>query len=153
MRKKISVARDIMSRRLQVLAPHSEIKDAVHALLRKGHSGAPVVDEEGRLLGVFSDYDCVRGLDAAVHSEWPSGSVQTYMTKDVETIPPDMELRDVASRLIEGRHRRLLVVEDGKLIGLIARRDLLSALENALKEPPHPMSTYEAIEAARGSRG
>jgi CBS domain-containing protein len=150
MRKNARVARDIMSRRLQVLAPHAEIKDAVHALLRKGHSGAPVVDEEGRLLGVFSDYDCVRGLDAAVHSQWPSGSVQSYMTTEVETIPPDMELRDVAKRLIEGRHRRLLVIEDDRLVGLISRRDLLSALENALQEPPHPMSTYEAMEAARG---
>jgi CBS domain-containing protein len=132
------------------LKPHAEVKDAVHALLRKRHSGAPVVDEEGRVLGVFSDYDCVRGLSAAAFSEWPSGSVQTYMSTEVETIPPDMELRDVAQRFIEGRHRRLLVVENDKLVGMITRRDLVNALEYALKEPPHPMSTYEAMQAARG---
>ena len=150
MSRKIDVARDVMSRRLQVLKPHAEVKDAVHALLRKRHSGAPVVDEEGRVLGVFSDYDCVRGLSAAAFSEWPSGSVQTYMSTEVETIPPDMELRDVAQRFIEGRHRRLLVVENDKLVGLITRRDLVNALEYALKEPPHPMSTYEAMQASRG---
>ena len=150
MSKQKSLARDVMSRRLQVLHPHAEVKDAVHALMRKGHSGAPVVDEAGRLLGVFSDYDCVRGLAAAAFSEWPSGSVQTYMTSEVETIEPDMALRDVASRLIEGRHRRLFVTEGDKLVGVISRRDLIHALEDALKEPPHPMTTYEAMEAARG---
>ena len=144
-----NVARDIMSRRLQVLKPDAEVEDAVHALLRKRHSGAPVVDEDGQVLGVFSDYDCVRGLSAAVFSVWPTGSVETYMSTDVETIPPDMELRDVAQHFIHGRHRRLLVVEDGKLIGLITRGDLVNVLEDALKQPPHPMSTYEAIQASR----
>ena len=149
MGKEKKLARDIMARRLQVVKPHCEIKDAVHALLRKGHSGAPVVEEDGTLVGVFGEYDCVRGLSAAVFSEWPSGTVQTYMTTEVETISPDMELEEVAKRFINGKHRRLLVTEGGKLVGLIARRDLLNALEDMLRAPPHPMSTYEAIEAAR----
>lgn len=146
---KKKLARDIMVRRLQVLKPHGEVADAVRSLLRKGHSGAPVVDDDGTLLGVFTEYDCVRGLSSAVFSQWPMGSVQSYMTTEVETISPDMEVGAVAMHFIDGKHRRLLVVEDGKLVGLISRRDLLSALEDMLKEPPHAMSTYEAIQASR----
>jgi len=144
-----SLARDIMVRRLQVLEPHAEVKDAVHALHRRGHSGAPVVDEEGKLLGVFGEYDCLRGLQAAAFGQGPIGTVQSYMTAEVEEIPPDLELAEVVRRFIEGGHRRLLVVEDGKLVGLICRRDLVNALEDMIKTPHRAISTYEAIQSRR----
>jgi CBS domain-containing protein len=143
----IPIASDIMQRRLQTVSEDADLEEAIRSLLKKHHSGAPVVDSAGRLVGVLSEYDCVAVLARAATDKWPAGRVSERMTTEIETVPPTEDVLALSTRFSQGRHRRLLVVEDGKLIGLISRRDLLGALESLvtqLNKGPRE-STYEAI--------
>jgi len=155
-RARIPTAIDIMQRRLHTVRPDDEIEQAVRLLVKKGHSGAPVVDEAGRLRGVLSEHDCIQVLARAVQSGWPAGPVESQMTREVEIVAPDEDVFALAARFADGRHRRLLVVERERLLGVISRGDLLRTLEKLEKAAAHPpkksKSTYELIDERHRSR-
>ena len=144
----ITIASEIMQRRLHTVSADASLEDAIRSLLKKHHSGAPVVDAAGKLVGVLSEYDCVAVLARAATDNWPAGRVSDRMTTEIEKVPPTEDVLALSTRFTQGRHRRLLVVEDGKLVGLISRRDLLGALESLMVGLNHGPreSTYEAIE-------
>lgn len=147
-RPTLPTAADLMQRRLHTVSPDAPIEEAVRLLLAKGYAAAPVVDAEKRLVGLVSEHDCVRVLCEAVAEGWPSGLVRDHMTKELETVRPEDDVLALASRFTQGRHRRLLVVEQGRLVGLIARRDLMRALEGMERQRAHgrSKSTYELME-------
>jgi CBS domain-containing protein len=147
----LPTAADIMITRVEALAPGVSIADAVETLLSRGYSGAPVVDERGRPIGVLSEHDCVRVLVNSLYDNAPTGTVSDYMTKPVETIEEHADLLTVAQRFAQGNHRRLVVVRDGALTGLITRRDLLRALDGIRSrlEARHPRGAYELIAIRR----
>ncbi len=136
-----------MQRRLHSVRPDATIEEAVRFLLDKGYAAAPVVDADEKLLGVLSEHDCIRVLREAISEGWPSGLVRDHMTTALETVTPDMDILALSTRFSEGLHRRLLVVENGRLVGLIARRDLMRGLEAMERERSHARSktTYEMI--------
>ena len=147
-RPALPTAADLMQRRLHTVAPDAPIESAVRLLLAKGHAAAPVVDADQRLLGLVSEHDCIRVLSEAVAEGWPSGLVRDHMTKGLETVAPTEDVLALAARFSAGRHRRLLVVESGRLVGLIARRDLMRALEEMERQRAHGRgkSTYELMD-------
>ena len=144
----IPTASEIMERRLHTVFPEADLEEAVRSLLKNHHSAAPVVDSAGKLVGILSEYDCVAVLANAAADKWRTGRVSDRMTTEVETVSPTEDVFALSTRFSQGRHRRLLVVEGEKLVGLISRRDLLKALESLVnqlgKEPTQ--STYAAIE-------
>ncbi|MBK7950962.1 MAG: CBS domain-containing protein [Deltaproteobacteria bacterium] len=146
-RPTLPTAADLMQRHLQTVLPDAKIEDAVRLLLAKGHAAAPVVDASGKLLGLVSEHDCVRVLCEAIAEGWPSGLVRDHMTKELETVSPADDVLSLSARFTNGRHRRLLVVDQGRLVGLIARRDLMRALESMERERTHARSksTYELL--------
>jgi CBS domain-containing protein len=130
MPKKMQV-KDYMSRRLTTLKPETEIVRAVHTLIDKKISGAPVVDDDGRLIGMITQIDCLKvALTAAYHSEY-GGTVAEFMSTEVETMSPEDSMIEAAKQFLEKRYHRYPVLEDGKLVGLISRRDVLRALGDA----------------------
>ena len=88
----LPTASDIMITRVEAFAPETEIAAAVETLLGRGYSGAPVVDAQGRPLGVLSEHDCVRVLASALYEGWPTGTVADHMTKGCETIDEHADL-------------------------------------------------------------
>jgi CBS domain-containing protein len=121
--------RDYMSTDVIVVSPKTDILSAVHLFVERDISGAPVVDAAGGLVGILTERDCITvALHAGYFAEL-GGQVQEYMSDPVETVAPDENLMDVAERLCHSRFRRYPVVEGGKLVGLISRRDVLRALE------------------------
>jgi len=99
-------------------------------------SGGPVCDEKGGLVGIISEADCMKQISESRYFNLPilDRSVEKFMTVDVETIPSDMDIFDAASRFYKGHRRRLPVMDQGKLVGQISRKDVVVA---ALKLNSH----------------
>jgi len=94
-------------------------------------SGAPVVDERGNLVGVLTERDFLKAaLVAGYHGE-RGGCIGDYMTRDVEAVNADDSLLDVAARFVETKYRRYPVMEDNRVVGVVARRDVLRAVIDA----------------------
>jgi CBS domain-containing protein len=124
----VPTARDVMTRTLITLSPETPLFEAISKLLDNDISGAPVVDESGRLLGLFSEFDCLRELASGEfyeHGNYAVRRVSDLMTGFQHTVPPDLDLYGIAHEFMKHRVRRLPVIEDGRLIGQISRRDML----------------------------
>jgi len=120
--------KDFMSASLVTLSPSTAILEAVRQLVEHRISGAPVVDQQGNLVGLLSEKDCMRiALQAGYHSE-AAGTVAEYMHKEVKTVDAERNIVDVAMMFIEDDYRRYPVMKDGRLVGQISRRDVLKAL-------------------------
>src|SRR5688572_33245294 len=89
----------IMNREVLTLSPELPIGEAVTLLVRRGFSGAPVVERDGRLVGVLSEIDCLRVLSAAAFHVMPTGTVGDHMTGAVQSVGPEVDLLQVASTL------------------------------------------------------
>lgn len=121
------VARDLISFR-----PETPIVDAVATLINEEISGAPVIDETGALVGVITAKDCFRAaLEASYYQGW-SGIVADFMTRDVQTLDAGLDLVSAAQRFLESPFRRFPVIEDGRLVGIVMRLDVLKALNTHL---------------------
>lgn len=121
-------ARDVMTTRLVTLRPDMTLVEAVEVLVHAGVSGAPVVDEAGALLGLVSEYDCLRIMAAAEYTSEDHEQrvrVETIMSAEPFTIGPDLELFGIAAKFTQHGVRRFPVVEDGALVGQVSRMDVL----------------------------
>jgi len=117
-----------MDKHVATLRPETDILDAIGFLLEKRVTGVPVVDKSGRLVGILTEKDCLRLVAAGVEGNLPRGSVETFMTPNPETIPPDMNVFFAAGLFLTRDFRRFPVVEDGKLVGAITRFDILRVI-------------------------
>ncbi|MEQ5828281.1 CBS domain-containing protein [Sulfitobacter sp. NFXS29] len=119
---------DYMAVDLVLFKPEFEILHAMNTLLGKRLSGAPVVDDEGRLVGVLSKKDCLRAaLNGAYYQEW-GGQVDAYMSANPKTLDAGLDLVTAAEWFLNSDYRRFPVLRGGKLVGQISRGDILRAL-------------------------
>ena len=120
---------DYMTRKLITIPPDTEVDLAVSLLIEHDISGLLVTDATGRLCGILTERDCIAAAaQSGYYGQW-GGPVSRYMSTTVETVTADDHLVDVAARMAESRFRRFPVVENGRLIGLLSRRDVLRAIE------------------------
>ncbi|MBB4052145.1 CBS domain-containing protein [Devosia subaequoris] len=118
---------DFMVTDLITVSPGMDILQAVTLLLDRGVSGAPVVEETDELVGILTKKDCFKAaLNAAYYKEW-GGTVDQYMTRSPETLDARIDIVSAAERFLASPYRRFPVVEDGHLVGLLSRSDLLRA--------------------------
>lgn len=122
-------ARDYMSTNLIVLRPDMDLHRAMNVLLENDISGAPVVDEQGNLIGMLSERDCLTVAFRASYHQELGGTVAEFMSRDVQTIDANTDIVRVAELFFTSRYRRFPVMEDNRLIGQISRRDILKAVE------------------------
>lgn len=125
---RLPLVRDHMDKQVPTLRPEMDILDAVGFLLEKRITGAPVLDRSGHLVGILTEKDCLRLVAEGVGGNLPHGNVETFMSPNPETIPPDMDVYYAAGIFLKRTFRRLLVVENGKLVGAITRFDILRVI-------------------------
>lgn len=127
MAERVSVA-DYMATKLITLPVNMEITQAMHVLLDNKISGAPVVDASGKLVGVLSRKDCLRACLHASYHQQMGHYVYDYMSREVDTLPADLDIVGACERFINSNYRRFPVLREGRLVGQISRVDVLQAL-------------------------
>lgn len=127
-------ARDIMTRKVISLTPDQDLFEVIGLLIKNKISGAPVVDRNGRYLGVFSEKSSISLLMDAMERGTPTNRIENFVDTEARTVSPDTGLLSIAQIFMSTHYRRLPVLENGKVIGLISRRDVLRAA-HAFMEP------------------
>ena len=112
--------------------PDQEINEVIDIIIEKRISGAPVLDENRKLVGIISEKDCLRIIVDQAYHNLPhiSPRVSDYMTKEVKTLSSDSDVVEAATEFLNTAIRRMPIIEKGTLIGQISRRDVLRAAKN-----------------------
>ncbi len=125
--------KDVMATKLITFSPETLIGSAIQSFLENKISGAPVVDDKGKLVGMLSEKDCLWTLLESSYYNNLSGYVKDYMSTELTTINLYDSLSEVAQKFLDLRFRRFPVLQNGKLVGQISRRDVLKAVSNLIK--------------------
>lgn len=124
----LPVVGDFMDTHVHTVHPDTDILDAVESLLKAHVTGAPVVDDAGNIVGMLTEKDCLKLLAAGSGADVPRGTVISFMETELTTITADTDVYYAAGLLLRSSFRRLLVVDDGKLVGAITRFDILRVI-------------------------
>jgi CBS domain-containing protein len=126
--------RDYMLTNPVKVRAEDNILDAMQVIIDNKISGVCVVDDEQNLVGILSELDCLRAVLGAIYNNSGIGKVREYMASDNLVVAhPNEDIVDVAQDMLLKNKRRRPVVEDGKLIGQITCRQLLSAVKKFRK--------------------
>jgi CBS domain-containing protein len=151
-------ARDVMTTDIRTVGPDATIDAAITIMIERRVTGVPVTDSRGFLVGILTEGDLLRrvetgtgdhirplfldlligsGREAVDYVRTHSRRVSDLMTSHVLTVREEDPLGEVV-RLMERRHiRRVPVLRDGRLIGIVSRSDLVTALGRKLATIPH----------------
>lgn len=138
-------ARELMSSPVRTIRPATLIAEAQRILLRYGHSGLSVVNAEDELVGIISRRD----IDLALHHGFSHAPVKGYMTTNVKTITPDTTLPEIEALMVTYDIGRLPVLEQGQLVGVVTRTDVLRQLHQTQQVQ---IQTDESLDPALESR-
>ena len=114
--------KDIMATDIAVVKTDTSIDEVVRILVDKNITGLPVVDDNNKLLGIITEKDVLRLLGDCRQDP---GVVKEYMSTEVVTFDVNDDLIAVCECLVNGHFRRIPILSDGKLIGIVSRRDII----------------------------
>ncbi len=161
-------ARDLMTTNVVTVKPNTKVRDVAALMLEKHISGVPVLDDNGKLVGMISEGDLLRRPELGTEKHrrrWlaffsradeqareftKSHALRAgdVMTKQVLHIAEDTPLGDVVGLMEKHRVKRLPVLSKGKLVGIVSRVDLIRALATRQAEPmPPPPESDATIRA------
>lgn len=160
------LVKDVMTEKVITVTPETRIEEIARLFLDHHISGVPVVDETGGLAGLVSEGDLMRrvadadtprrswwlelfagnGAGAADYVKAHGRHAHDVMTRDVITVPEDMAIGRAAAVLEKYRIKRIPVLRDGKLVGIVSRSNLLQGLSVA-PAIPEPSTDDRVIRA------
>lgn len=158
--------REIMETNVVTIGPDATVRELAEILAKNNISGLPVVDESGALLGVVTEGDVIledaelhfphyiQFLDSVIYLEsvrkfeerlrkTVGAKVADVMNSDVLTVDPDMSVRQVATIMADNNVNRVPVMEDDRLVGIVARTDIV----RAIAESGRPVETADDEES------
>jgi CBS domain-containing protein len=113
-----------MSRELRVVSPETTLPEIMNLMFREKHRGYPVM-EGGRLAGIVTISD----VQKVPEDRRATAVVGDVMVKAIYVIDPNSDAAEAMKKMMERQIRRLPVMEDGQLVGIVSRSDLLRAIE------------------------
>jgi CBS domain-containing protein len=119
---------DFMDKSFATVTPETSMNDAIKLLVKQRLTGVLVVDEKGQLVGVLSEKDSLQILLRHGFDPFPDDAVGSYMHPVPMTVPSSTDIIRAAQIFLENSFRRLAVVDDGKLVGQITRRDIVKGM-------------------------
>ena len=153
-------ASDVMVSPVITVKPTTTVKEVAKLFLDRGISAAPVLDEQGKLAGIVSEGDLIHRTEigterrrspwltlladeqtlAADYVKSHAAKVADIMTRKVVTVAPDTPLHDIALRMEINAVKRIPVVRNGQLVGIVSRANLVQAIATAGKALEIPAS-------------
>jgi CBS domain-containing protein len=144
----ILTAADVMTREVVTVGPETSVQEIAQILHAKRISAVPVVAAEGSVVGIVSEGDLIGHVSAIgeqrsswwltffsdnstlarEYSKTHGRSARDVMTREVISVAPTASLADIAKTLERNRIKRVPVIDNGKLIGIVTRGNLLQAL-------------------------
>ena len=119
-------AKDVMTKVVIAVQPEMPIYDAIRTLADRNITGLPVVDADLTLVGLLSEKDVLKTLYATEDS--PEQTVSDFMSTNIINFDANASLIDLCDCLIENNFRRVPITEDGKLVGIASRSDIIRAI-------------------------
>ncbi|WP_067520607.1 CBS domain-containing protein [Endozoicomonas ascidiicola] len=129
----MNIVRDILRRNINPLSSDSKLGDAVDQLLSANVSGLPVVDDHQQLVGFLSEFDCIPHLISGSYHCDSRLHVKDVMHESPLSVSPEDSIIDIAQKMSGNKPKVYPVIENGRLIGIVARQDILRALNQSLK--------------------
>jgi CBS domain-containing protein len=147
---------EVMTTKVVTVGENASVAEVAKLLAERGISAVPVVDKENRVIGMVSEGDLLHRTETGTEkcrSWWlemmastnqlagdyiksHSANVKDVMTRDVISVSDTTPLADIAILLEANRIKRVPVVRDGKLVGIVSRANLVRALAMTVNEPP-----------------
>jgi len=124
---KITVA-DYMTKRLVTLTKDTDVFEAIKKLLEHKITSAPVIDPQGKLVGMFSEKDGLKVFLESVYNQGMSGKVGDYMAVDIIRVEADSSIVDLAEKFRQSSVRSFPVFEGQEFVGIVSRVDVMKAL-------------------------
>lgn len=138
-------AKDIMTTGVVSISPAANIHKAISLMLANGISGLPVVDDTGRICGMLTEGDLLsrreikpivrsseeQALDLERYVQGNGWSVGDVMSQTVVSADPQTDVADLADIMRRRKIKRIPIIEDGKPVGIVSRRDVLRAMSNS----------------------
>ena len=128
-------AAQFMAKSFVKVKPDTNVYEAMDLILQAHATGAAVVDDEDGLIGILSEKDCLKLATEDAYESIPHGGpVKNYMAINVLTVGPDAGLNKVAELFVNTPFKKIPVLENGKLVGMIRRHDVLKTLQKFYKD-------------------
>jgi len=160
-------ASDVMTRDVVTIRRDAPIREAIRLMLDNHISGLPVVDAAGKVVGILTEGDLLRrGEIATERRRWPwldfllgpgrmaSEYVRTHgriceqlMSQEVRSVTPETPLAEIVAQMEHHRIKRLPVLENGALVGMVSRADFLAAVAHVLDAPQAAGGSDDDIRA------
>ncbi|ROQ00258.1 BON domain-containing protein [Stella humosa] len=161
-------ARDVMTTTVHTVAPETSIADIARLLVDRRIGAAPVVEATGRLVGIVSESDLMRRPEIGTERQrsWlmrflsdPQALAEEYvksegpaaaavMTRKVVTVGPDAPLDEVAGLMEDNRIKRVVVVDEGRVCGIVSRANFVQAIATHGAPPRVEAAASDAGDAA-----
>jgi CBS-domain-containing membrane protein len=160
-------ASEIMTVGVYTIRPDASVRDAARLMVEQGISGLPVVDASGQLVGIVTEGDFLRRAETGTERRRPhwleilvgpgrlaSDYVRTHgrkveeiMTREVVTVAADTPLQDIVDIMERHRIKRVPVVKDAAIVGIVTRANLVQALARLAEEAPPSRPDDETMRA------
>ncbi len=128
--RQMPIVEDFMDKVFETVTPSTRMGEAVDILLTKKLTGICVINEDRNLVGILSEKDCLKTLIYDGFYRVPDETVEHFMHPSPLTVESGTGILAVAQKFLEVTFRRLPVVDNGKLVGQITRKDIVRGMQS-----------------------